>query len=378
MKSSCAFEAEITEESVRSFSRLSGDFNPLHNDPAYAAGTEFGRPISHGALLVGLVSRVLGMHIPGERSLIHSMKVQFPKPLFFPAKVKVEGRLKDFNAERNSGTVAVSVVDAARLWPVCEADVAFGLHQTKGSAEAPAAAAAAPAARTPAAARSGRPRLLVTGGTGGIGAALLSALSPAYDALSLSRRPGPDRETLDVEEPGALEAFLERTSPSGFYGVLHMSSAPVPRGFVSDDLALVRRHLRHSVEVPLLLAQWARRTGSTVRRIVLLGSTYGTRFPKPHLGAYSLGKAALEHLARILTADLAGQGATVNAVLPTVVPVGLNEGMPERAIKSLAGRMPTGRVLESKDIAGVVQFLLSDAAAQVNGACIAVDGGLAD
>ena len=174
-----------------------------------------------------------------------------------------------------------------------------------------------------------------------------------------------------------FERLLDRLEPSGFYGILHMSSPPMSRGFVSDDLALARRHLRQSVELPLLLAKWARRPGSGVKRLVMLGSTFGAAHPQPHGGAYSLGKAALEHLARLLTADLAAQGATVNVVVPTVIPVGMNEGLPERARKALAGRMPTGRLVETADLLPVIDFLLSAGSAQINGASIVVDGGSA-
>ena len=107
----------------------------------------------------------------------------------------------------------------------------------------------------------------------------------------------------------------------------------------------------------------------------MVGSTAGSRHPRPELGAYSLGKAAMEHLARLLTADLAAQGATVNIIVPAVVPVGLNEGLSERARKTLIGKMPTGRLVEPEDIGAVVAFLLSDAASQINGATIAVHGG---
>jgi NAD(P)-dependent dehydrogenase (short-subunit alcohol dehydrogenase family) len=127
-----------------------------------------------------------------------------------------------------------------------------------------------------------------------------------------------------------------------------------------------------------LFANWAKRSGSAVKRIVLFGSTAGLKYPKASTGAYSLGKAALEHLSRLLMADLSAQRATVNVVAPTAVAVGINEGMPERARKSIEGRMPTGRLVDPRDIAQVVMFLLSEGASQINGATISVDGGLAE
>lgn len=379
MRDSCRFEAEITRKDVSAFSELSGDFNPLHNDAAYAATTEFGRPISHGALLVGLVSRVLGMHIPGTRSLILGMKIQYPKPLFYPAKVSVKGTLKQFHAERNLGVVAVTITDLNKAWTVLEAEVSFSLHEVLNG-EVPGETVPAPAMK---AVPAGPTRLLLLGGTGGIGSALVSSLKARGKILCLTRQAraaqdGVDYAQVDVEDEAALEVFLRENPASGFFATVHLSAPPVPRAFLSDDLESARRHWRQSVEVPIRLAKWAREADSKVKRLVLVGSTYGTRFPKPHIGAYSLGKAAMEHACRLLVGDLAAQGATINVVAPTVVPVGLNEGMPERSRKSLQARMPTGRLLEPRDVAGVVEFLLSPAAAQINGTTITVDGGLAD
>jgi NAD(P)-dependent dehydrogenase (short-subunit alcohol dehydrogenase family)/acyl dehydratase len=393
MERSCSFEVDVTAGNVEAFSQLSGDRNPMHTSAEYARNTEYGRPIVHGAFLVGLVSRVLGMHIPGERSVILSLSVRFPKPLFYPARVQVSANLKHFNPERGTGAVHVAISDLERRWTVLESEVLFGLHAVTRESEPRSVTPAEPsdesAVRMPPhpIAGTGRSRLLVTGGTGGIGRQLLPDLAAIYDVTAVSRKaaaetnapraalPHIDLHQVDLEEEGAFERFLEAHDPAEFYGVLHLSVPAMSRAFASDDLPGVRQHLRHAVEVPLLIARWARQAGSTVRRLVLVGSTAGSTRPRPELGAYSLGKAAMEHLARLLTADLAAQGATVNIVVPSVVPVGLNEGLSERARNTLIGKTATGRLVEPSDIGAVITFLLSEAASQVNGATIAVDGG---
>ncbi len=368
MEQSCTFDVDVTEADVDAFARLSGDRNALHTSADYARTTEYGRPIVHGALLVGLVSRVLGMHIPGERSVMLSLAVRFPKPLFHPARVRVDATLTYFNAERGTGAVHVAIADVARSWVVLESDVLFGLHASGAEAVAAPRVASAPTVG-PAAVAGTKPRLLVTGGTGGIGRPVVAELSSVYDIRLLRRH------EVDLEVPGVLEQFLDATSPRDFYGVLHMSVPAISTAFASDDVAGVRRHLRHGLEVPLLLAAWARRAESSVRRLVLVGSTAGLQHPRPEVGAYSIGKAAMEHLTRLLTSDLAAQSATVNIVVPSLVPVGVNDGLSDRARATLAGRTPTGRLVAPGDIAAVIGFLLSDAAAQINGATMVVDGG---
>lgn len=389
MDKTCSFDVEVTEKDVTAFAGLTGDFNPLHTDTAFARGTEYGRPIVHGAFLVGLVSRVLGMHIPGPRSLILSLKARFPKPLYYPANVRVNGELTHMNEAQGVGSVAVTVTDLARQWPVLSSEVVFALHAMREEA-GPMALEQSPRQPQLPVAQPGddqstsceASQLLVTGGTGGIGSQVTENLPDCHRLCCLTRRAavqaGSQRvwyEQVDLDQPGALEGFLARTSPGHFYGVLHMSVPPLVRSFASDDLPGVERHWRHAVEIPLRLAKWARQPGSRVKRMILLGSTAGSRRPQPHFGAYSLGKAAMEHVARLLTADLAAQGATVNVVVPTMVPVGLNEGLSDRARLAMVAKMPTGRLIEPRDVAAIISFLLSPGSTQINGVSIAVDGG---
>ncbi len=60
------------------FAALSGDDNPIHTDPEFAARTRFGRTVSHGMLLYGLICGTLARHVPGA--------VQLDQDLMFPAQ----------------------------------------------------------------------------------------------------------------------------------------------------------------------------------------------------------------------------------------------------------------------------------------------------
>jgi 3-oxoacyl-[acyl-carrier protein] reductase len=381
-----SFEVEVDEEVIRGFAELSGDHNPLHIDAEYASRTEFTRPIAHGAYLLGLVSRMVGMHIPGRRCLVLSVRSKFPKPLYYPAKVRIEGSLKGFDEQRSIGITRVIAIEMESEDTVLEAEVNFALHTTFGS-DTPAAEQDGPAlfevaaeTEKPREGVSGQ-RLLVTGGTGGLGTEIVEALAERYDLLCLTRksslpeRRGVEYERLDLEDGVAVDGFLGRLSPEDFYGIVHMSTPPVKRGFTSDSLADVRRHWRHAVEIPVLLANWAKGADSGVRRLVLMGSIFGNKRPNPQLGAYSLAKSGTENLASLLSWDLAQKGVTVNVVSPGIVPLGLNKGMLEREQQSLASQTATGRLCSARDLAGLIQFLLSDGAGQINGTVLTVDGG---
>ena len=72
----------ITETDITLFAGISGDFNPLHVNDAYAATTQFGRRVAHGGLSFSMISGLLGMELPGPGAVHVSQKLDFKKPVF--------------------------------------------------------------------------------------------------------------------------------------------------------------------------------------------------------------------------------------------------------------------------------------------------------
>lgn len=72
----------ITAGMVASFAEITGDSNPLHMDPSYAATSRHGKRVVHGMLTASLLSEIVGMHLPGKYALILSQSTQFITPVF--------------------------------------------------------------------------------------------------------------------------------------------------------------------------------------------------------------------------------------------------------------------------------------------------------
>ena len=72
------------------FAALSGDDNPIHVDPAFAARTKFGRTVAHGMLLYGTILQVLGERLPGPGTMQQSQELIFPSPTFVGEEISVE------------------------------------------------------------------------------------------------------------------------------------------------------------------------------------------------------------------------------------------------------------------------------------------------
>jgi acyl dehydratase len=73
----------FTESDVLSFAEISGDRNPVHIDPKFAATTRFKRQIVHGMLTAGMISAVLGMQLPGPGSIYLKQELNFRAPVYF-------------------------------------------------------------------------------------------------------------------------------------------------------------------------------------------------------------------------------------------------------------------------------------------------------
>jgi 3-hydroxybutyryl-CoA dehydratase len=90
----------ITDENVRYFAEATGDTNPIHIDDPYAAQTRFGRRISHGLLVSGFISAVLGTKLPGPGAIYLSQTLQFRGPVFIGDAIKSTVEIIDVRADK--------------------------------------------------------------------------------------------------------------------------------------------------------------------------------------------------------------------------------------------------------------------------------------
>lgn len=88
-------ERHLTADDVQTFADITGDDNPIHIDPDYAAATRFGGPIVHGVLLLGIVSKVLGRDFPGAGSVAVNISCRFLRPVLVGTTITVEARVAE-------------------------------------------------------------------------------------------------------------------------------------------------------------------------------------------------------------------------------------------------------------------------------------------
>lgn len=107
------FEVTVSEADIDRFAALSGDVSPLHVDGGFARSRGFGGRVAHGAYLTALVSRLVGVHLPGENCLLQSVAMQFRRPVLVGSRIMVTGVVDQLSEAMRTAVVKVAVRDLA-------------------------------------------------------------------------------------------------------------------------------------------------------------------------------------------------------------------------------------------------------------------------
>jgi acyl dehydratase len=104
----------VTETDVVTFAGLSGDYNQIHTDGAYAAGTPFGQRIAHGLCAMSIASGLVTLTGVMEGTVLAFREIQewkFSKPVFFGDTIHVEAEVVETKAlpRLNGGAVTIKL-----------------------------------------------------------------------------------------------------------------------------------------------------------------------------------------------------------------------------------------------------------------------------
>ena len=86
-----SFSVVVKEEMLKSFEDITEDHNPLHCSAEYAQEKGYKQKVAYGMLTASFLSTLAGELLPGEKSLIHRVEVEFPGPVYVGDTLLVEG-----------------------------------------------------------------------------------------------------------------------------------------------------------------------------------------------------------------------------------------------------------------------------------------------
>lgn len=102
----------LTAERVRLYSQITGDYNPLHIDPEFAAATRFGKLIVQGGLTSGLLNAIVAMDLPGPGTVFLETHWRFLNPVFIGDTIAAEVEILEVHKTKPVSRLGMKIVRA--------------------------------------------------------------------------------------------------------------------------------------------------------------------------------------------------------------------------------------------------------------------------
>ena len=231
-------------------------------------------------------------------------------------------------------------------------------------------------------------RVILTGAGKGIGRALAEMLvargalvyamtRSAADVAALKADLGCEAVQVDLSDVDATRMAVKAGLPADY--LISNAGTTELQPFLETTVEAFDHLIAVNTRAPMIVAQEyakdiiARGKKGAIVNVSSVASFTGI----PDHAAYCASKAGADGLMRVMARELAPRGIRVNSVNPivTLTPMAVKAWSDPVKAAGMLNRIPVGRFAESSDIGEVVLFLLSDAAAMVNGLSMPVDGG---
>jgi 3-oxoacyl-[acyl-carrier protein] reductase len=369
----------VTEALVDKFAELTGDYNPLHMDSAFARNTPFKERVVHGMLSGVFVSTIIGMHLPGPGSLWLSQDYEFIVPVRIGDVLSI--RAEVVRTSDQQGIIFLGV----------EARNQKGILVLRGGGKVKIA-------------REENVmnnklikdcRVLVTGASRGLGAAIalkfagegaevfVNYRASKEKALELQAQAQglPGKIVLvegDVACAEGVEALLAQLKGQTvdivvFNALSGLKQAPLLDQKMEDFERAIDFGMRSPVR--LLHALLPGMVTQKFGRIVSILSTYGCGAPPAGFSSYVVNKSALEAISKSVAVEYGKHNICANMVSPSMMRTDLTADTPERAKQLIEVQSPLKRLPGVDEVAANVVYLCSPAASYINGHNLILSGG---
>jgi NAD(P)-dependent dehydrogenase (short-subunit alcohol dehydrogenase family) len=354
------FEVTVSKEDALRFADISGDWNPLHTDPVYAATSVYGCQVLHGAFSAGLISRLAGMYLPGKDCLLYGIKLRFVNPILPPATLVVRGKVVMSSSDLSR--VKATVSDAATGKLYVDGSYEFNNHRLADDT---------PVVSEVKSDLTSDKVVLVTGASGGLGKAVIRLLGDRGRAVKRNDISG-------RLESSDIQADID-FKKNNIAAIIHCAWPNPDNGRfidIENPEFAIEQQLTGPIRDIQVLSSLLASNGIKNAPLILIGSTFAERgrhyFRMP---LYSIAKATIPTIVDVLALELASKTKRCYGVVFDVLDGGMNKGISDATRLSNADRSPWGELATTEEAANQVIWLLNNQSKLINGAVLKLSGG---
>lgn len=375
---------KVTASDLERFVELTGDDNKLHTDSAYAAKTNFKKPVVHGMLGASFISTIIGTKLPGDGALWFSQNLEFVLPVRINDTLRIVAEVLHKDDRNNILEIKTDifnqnkqiVIKGVAKVKVVEQNAEVELHATPLEKK--------------------KLVVLVIGGSGGIGTAVSELLASegyqvivhynsnkakAEEIVSNISKSGHEAmayqcDILDTEAVNEMvNAIIRKYSDINIF-VNCATTKIAPIKFADLTWVDFEAHLNNQIQgnFILLKALVPLMEKNKYGKIINIDTQY-VDAPESNLLPYISAKSALRGFTKSLAFDLSPKGIRVNSVSPGMTETEQIADIPERIRLLMSAKAPLRRLATPRDVANVVSFLVSEKSDYLSGETIRVNGG---
>lgn len=367
---------------VERFAEFSGDRNPIHVDSSEANQYGYSRQVAHGAILIALLSKAIGMEIPGPGALWMNQTVEWLSPVYVGDEIEMTVRIEKISTGASILTLDVMAINQkGKTVMKGKASVKVGEKLVQDSSGKKKSVKTA----------------LITGSSRGVGAAIARRFAEEGWNVALHYHQSKNEaETLakfltqkgvscslfqaDLSDEKQFSSMLSQVSEiMGDIDIVVHGASPIVQAVkiqetpYSEFEKLFRVYIggAHLLISRLAPGMIERKFG----RFIFLGTSFMFGIPPTGLAPYISAKEALWGLVKCAAGELGPFGITANMVSPSMMITDFTADIPARLKELEARKSPVRRLATVEDAAEAVAFLARESASYVNGTNIPVSGG---
>ncbi|MGI9624353.1 MAG: SDR family NAD(P)-dependent oxidoreductase [Acidimicrobiales bacterium] len=221
------------------------------------------------------------------------------------------------------------------------------------------------------------PKVIVSGGASGIGAATCEVLARrSFEPVAADLALAPGIEPLDVVDEDSWAELFDRTGPVA--GLVNCAGIRTRNMIVDTSVEEFERHLQVNVTGTWIgIREFLRRHEPGAHGAVVNIASVNAVIAVPGQAHYVASKGGVSALTKAAAIEGAPLGVRVNAIAPGPIRTPMTEErlVDPAQVEWLEGRVPLGRVGEAPEMGEVISFLLSEASSYVTGTVLYADGG---